>query len=612
MTDKLPMLAIYAAVGLLLALWPLALRPSGAGAGQWPASSAARAQTWLTWLGLIVGLLVGSVLPWWRHAGGFGLTLSVGEAAVLAAIVAVFIAVFLRPASAATSAAGRQAQTALFVLAAGGLSFCTLTYQHGEVLNTAWHHWGAYIGPSELLLAGARIFRDFPPQYGLGPTLLIASACDKACWAGTYYLVGLLTFLYASVTAALALRVAAPVGLAQRALVLLLVLACCFFWTAYPPMLGSPTATPSVNGMRFLPVLALVALLLRADRQGREFPYWIGHLAWSLAALWSFESAFYATCVWWPYFLLLRQAASGAPALSTLLRSVGKLALVLAAWIACFLLGYGLVYQTTPTFMGLFAYIIYPPGALPVNLSGTIWFFASVIALASWVNLQDFRRSGNTASLRHGMALSLLAYATFSYFIGRSHDNNVLNLLPFLLLVLLHAWVRSLGFCRGLAVALLAGLLGWFSVFGWEPWQGGAQARAQAWFDPHWIRAALPGPGPGSDRFPESAQQVLAQTQRLAARPVTVMGPTANPSSTSADAVWSALHAPANLYMFAPAIRREFLRQSAATLRRSGWLVVQTSQPLAAGLVEDFDSVYTRVQEFETAGYLAILYAPTP
>jgi hypothetical protein len=428
-----------------------------------------------------------------------------------------------------------------------------------------------------------------------------------------YYLVGLLTFLFAAVTAMLALSVVAPVGLAQRALVLLLVLACCFFWTAYPPMLGSPTATPSVNGMRFLPVLAMVALLLRADRQGREFPYWIGHLAWGLTSLWSVESAFYATCVWWPYYLLLRQAASGGSPASTLLRSAGHLTGVLLVGVAGFLLGYWLVYRTFPTAMGLFAYIVDPPGALPVNVRGTLWFFVAVMALGTWVNMANFRHHGNTAALRHGMALSLLAYATFSYFIGRSHDNNVLNLLPFLLLVLLHAWARTNGFGRGLSAALLACLLGWFSVFGWEPWRAGAQAVAQPWFDPHWIRAALPGPGPGSDLFPDSAQKVIARTQRLAARPVTVMGPTVNPSSTSADAVWSAIHGPANVYMFAPAIRREFLRQTAGSLRRSGWLVVQISQPLAAGLIEDFDSVYTREQAFELEGYLAILYAaPAP
>ena len=99
-------------------------------------------------------------------------------------------------------------------------------------------------------------------------------------------------------TAFIAARVAGPLGRAPWAVVLLLCLACCFFWDAYPPLVGSPIAYPSVNGMRFLPALALAALVLVADRPGHAagaFPYALGHLAWALCALWSVESAFYAT-----------------------------------------------------------------------------------------------------------------------------------------------------------------------------------------------------------------------------------------------------------------------------------------------------------------------------
>ena len=104
--------------------------------------------------------------------------------------------------------------------------------------------------------------------------------------------------------------------------------------------------------------------------------------------------------------------------------------MLLTALIVCFLGGYWLAYRTWPTAMGVFAYIVSPPGPLPVNYYGTIWFFVAVTGLGAWANLRSFRRKGNTAELRHGMALALLAYSTFSYFLGRSHDNNVLNLLP--------------------------------------------------------------------------------------------------------------------------------------------------------------------------------------
>jgi len=614
MNNKLPFLVLYALCGLLLALWPLVLRRPSDASCTASQPSGASGLTPLSQLGVAAGLVVGSVLPWWRHDWGFAFTLSWGEASVLALLTALCLWTLLRPATPVTGKA-RIPLALAFASAALILSFCTLTFANREVLHTAWHHWGAYIGPTELMLAGARVMHDFPTQYGLGPTALIASVCGRSCWSGTFYVIGLTTFAFSLLIAFIAARVAGPLSRTQWTVVLLLCVACCFFWDAYPPLVASPIATPSVSGMRFLPALALVAFLLVADRPGRrvgKFPYALGHLVWALCALWSVESAFYATCIWWPYYLLLRHDASRGTAVPTLLRGATVLFALLTAWLALFLAGYWLIYQTTPTAMGVFAYIVNPPGPLPVNYSGTIWFFVAVIGLGTWVNLTSFRLQGHTAELRHGMALTLLAYSTFSYFLGRSHDNNVLNLLPFLLLVLLHSWARAPAFGRSLAAGLMAGVLGWLSVFGWGAWNSAARAWAQPWFDAGWIMRAMPGPQGGVDSYPPETQRVIAYTQTLVPGPVTVGGPTANPSTTDAAAVWSALHSPANLYMFAPEVRRDFLYKTAQTLQRSGWLLLWTREPIAMGLVPDFDAAYHRTQSFEMNGYLAIHYAPKP
>lgn len=614
MNNKLPLLVLYALCGLLVALWPLVLRRTGAAFRiVRPASGATAFAPW-SQLGVAAGLAAGSVLPWWRHEGGFALNLSWGEAAVLALLTGSTLYMLARPVT-HSDGKSRHLVTLTFVAVASILSFCTLTFAHREVLQTAWHHWGAYIGPTELMLAGARVMHDFPTQYGLGPTALIAVVCDRSCWNGTFYVVGLTTLAFALLTAWIAARVAGPLGAMQWTAVLLLCVACCFFWNAYPPLVGSPIATPSVSGMRFLPALALVVFILfadRPDRQAAEFPYALGHLAWALCALWSVESAFYATCIWWPYYLLLKHAVPQDAERPSLLRGIVVLILLLTAWLALFLAVYGLVYKTLPTAAGIFAYIVNPPGPLPVNYSGTIWFFLAVIGLGTWINLKSFRLSGHTTELRHGMALILLAYATFSYFLGRSHDNNVLNLLPFLLLVLIDAWARAPAFGRGLAAGLLAGLLGWFSVFGWGAWTSATQAWTQPWFNADWIVRAIPGPQGGRDGYPPETQRVIVHTQTLAPGPVTVGGPMANPSTIDATAVWSALHSPANLYMFAPAVRRDFLYRTAQTLQRSGWLLLWTREPIAMGLLPDFDAVYSRTQSFEMNGYLAIYYTPKP
>lgn len=616
MTSKLPMLVAYALVGLLLALWPLVMRPSPT----LPRNASItvgilKVGKWRLAAGVWFGLLITSVLPWWRHTDSFALTLSWSEAVMFMVLTTACLAGLLwRTVPAPNEARHQYVTTTAFAVLALFFSFSTVSFEHVGVLQMAWHHWGAYIGPTELMLAGARVMRDFPTQYGLGPTALIAYVCGKSCWSGTFYLTGTVTFAFALLTALIAARVVKPASGAQWTTILLLCLVCCFFWDANPVLVGSPMVTPSVNGMRFLPALALTAFLLLFDRTGRtpvQFPYAASHMAWALCALWSVESAFYATCIWWPYYLLLRQEMSADRRLVTLSKSIAILAALLTAWVVCFLGGYWLVYQTMPTGTGIFAYIVNPPGLMAVNYRGTVWFFVAVICLGTSTNLQNFKHSGNSSEFRHGMVLTLLAYSTFSYFLGRSHDNNVLNLLPFLMLVLLNVWSRTSDLLHGLVTGLLAGLLGWLSVFGWNAWTDVIHTRELSWFDANWADRVMPGAGGGPKSFSVATQGVIAQTQAIFPDPVTVAGPTANPSTVDAAAVWSAFHSPANLHMFTPDVRRDFLRRTAQTLQRSGWLLVWKDEPIAVGMVPDFDAVYTRTHSFEMAGYLAIHYIPT-
>jgi hypothetical protein len=604
--DKFPVVIVYALAGLMLAFWPLGLARS-AGSPRVTAhdSGSGSSLTPAILLGVGAALLIGTLLPWWRHEGGFKLTVSPGELASFAALTAAVLAGFMRPQAQLGTSTASRLPGALFALAAVVLCFSTLPYVDVPVLQMAWHHWGVYVGESELLRAGAKVFHDFPPQYGLGPTLLIASVCGKTCWTGAYFAVSFVALAFTCIAGALALRVAAPLTGLQRWLVLLVVIATTTLWNAFPALVASPTATPSSGGMRFLPVLALAALLIRADREGRHFPYWLGHIAWACAAAWSFESAFYASSVWWPLYLLLRQASAPQQRLLPVVRGCFALIGLLMAWIAVFVTVYWLAYRTGPSVPGLFAYLLNPPGALPVNYEGSLWYFIAVIGLVTWVNVRDFQASGNTAAVRRGVVLSLLSYSTFSYFLGRSHDNNVLNVLPFMVLALLHAWARTSGFARAAAAGLLASTIGWLCLFNWSAWQVGVQADAARWFDPHWIRAALPGPS----GFSADTRAVIARAQAEIPDPVTVMGPP-NLASTSSDAVWCALHSSATLYMFTPEVRRQFLGATAATLRRSGWALVQKSEPLATAMVPDFDSVYTRTTQFEMNGYLAIHYEP--
>jgi hypothetical protein len=68
-----------------------------------------------------------------------------------------------------------------------------------------------------------------------------------------------------------------------------------------------------------------------------------------------------------------------------------------------------------------------------------------------------------------------------SYYLGRSHDNNVLNLLPFVVLALTAALAIGVkDVASGFAQVALAGLVAFLATFGFESWDVAARS-GRAW-----------------------------------------------------------------------------------------------------------------------------------
>jgi hypothetical protein len=582
-------------------------------------------------LAVFSGLVIAATLPWWRRSIVGGVNLSWVELIIFIIITTTAILMLqIRGSRLGSSARDRlitTLQIATFVVFASILSFTTGIFNNKEMLLTTWHHWGAYIGPSELLLAGAKLFYDFPAQYGFGPTVLIASVCGQSCWSGMYFIVGLATLLFSLLIAGIALC-SSKQGLYEHGLILLLVIVCCFFWNSYPPNVSSPTITPSVNGLRFLPVLILVAFLLHFDRGEKNQPYVmkLGHMVWAAATIWSIESAFYATFVWWPYYLLRRaeRAKNNKERTIYVLRAIGTLATLLVILVLCFLAGYWYIYKATPSVYGYFAYALNPPGPMPINTKGAVWFFLSVMVLGTLASWYTFRKYGINPAFRRGFLLLLLAYGTFSYFLGRSHDNNILNLSPFLLLVLLHIRVALIpnSWLVGISTALLACLLGWASVFGWMDWRATILSGKTLEFDPAVFRksfsfgnpetaAKLDSRGLGHKinlGNPRDVARAISYIQQNYGEPSAVIDHSMLIASTELGSAWSLAHGPANFAGILPfAIRRDFLQKTADTLKQSGWLVIDKEFP-ANDLLADFDSVYLRTQVLDFGSYYAIRF----
>jgi hypothetical protein len=67
------------------------------------------------------------------------------------------------------------------------------------------------------------------------------------------------------------------------------------------------------------------------------------------------------------------------------------------------------------------------------------------------------------------------------------------------------------------------------------------------------------------------------------------------------------MQSPSNYYFIPAQDRRKFIRLTAATLQRSGWLIVEQNFPMKE-MVTDIDSVYQRTTQLQFGNYYAIHY----
>ena len=95
-----------------------------------------------------------------------------------------------------------------------------------------------------------------------------------------------------------------------------------------------------------------------------------------------------------------------------------------------------------------------------------------------------------------------------------------------------------------------------------------------------------------------------------------------NLTVTDLPSAWSAFHGPANFVYLPPAMRRQFLSNTAQTLRRAGWVVVRRHAPANAsgpdqnkvrlfdpeGLLQDIYHVYRPTQGLDFGNYHAIRF----
>ena len=357
-----------------------------------------------------------------------------------------------------------------FVLYAVLININTAFFTLPELsLGVHFHHWGAYISAAKSLNAGLLIFNDFPSQYGLGPTLIIAMFSSFLGWVeGMFYAIGLMQFLYWMSLSVIALKLVGGVHGNKKILWIFaftITTVGCFFWI--PEVANYSNQAPSLGGTRFLPATFFVAIVLSLNCYSDNITkqkIWLLHAMWALCALWSIESAFYVSLIWWPYYVFIRVPETGSIALKAqnVIESIRQLLLVVAILILVFIFVYWAVYSDLPLLSVYTVFIENIPGSLLIELTGPFYFIVSIFVMSIGGWLYIYPKQSKSREFHNTFLVILLTYAAFSYYIGRSHTYNVLPLIPFFSILLLSTCgLLYPVFVRYFSITLLCMLISW-------------------------------------------------------------------------------------------------------------------------------------------------------
>lgn len=572
--------------------------------------------------GALLGGAVATTLPWWRQQS-FSIEIAFYELSFFSIILTLSTIILSKQSLINKNSWHINALIfTIYSIVLFYLSFTLAAVSDSQVLRTLWHHWGAYIDPTDLAIAGARIFYDIPVQYGMGPTLLIGSFCSSDCWQAAYWVISITSLLFGIGIGAIAFIIGKRSYL-QTGLVLLICLVTCTLWNSYPPNVASPNVTPSTNGLRFLPGVVLVFWILYSEKMVGLIKNLGGHFFWVIGALWSPEALFYVTAIWWPVYLFdfLSIQSAKQLAVERILRALAELLLIAIASFALFCFVYFAVFDVWPVPKYFIAYMLYPPGPLPMNPHGPILFWSFAVLLSAFVSYSVWFRTNNSSRFRQSMTLQLLAFAATSYYLGRSHDNNVLNLLPFIMLVLLDliSYDGKL-FYRLYASTALASLLAWLSIFGWKGWEqsilssglanfGYASINKKLSYDNEKNRHALMEVNSAIN------EEQLIETNNLVSDlygrgdSFVVMDQFFLLQPRYKTQPWCAIESATNFEFFPSPLRREFLKNTASKLNRSGWLIIARDHNINTWL-DDFYSAYVQTDRIDLKYVYAIKFSP--
>lgn len=527
-------------------------------------------------------------LAWWRFAPGAAAPLSLAAfTVVLGCLMVGFSDPWDHPPS-------TLAIPIVIFLVAGFLLQIDLGgYRPGQpILELLAQHWGAFIGPALHLRAGLVPFYDVPLQYGLGPTLVIAAACRETdCWTSTEVVVVIINLANALLILRMALATAVPRGWLWHCAATIVVFAAVFLWTGVPAEGNSLLAVPSVGGIRFLPTMLVASLLFFGHPAAAA-------TALALAVLWSPESAAMSITV----FGLCETARIGL--FRAALRSAGLLAGVYACLVLLHRATFG-VWMDPAAFA---EYVLHVPGPLPIDPFSDALLLVAVLGLGGWLMVHV---SPDPVTARRDRTATFLLFAAASYWLGRSHPNNICNLAPFLVLVAMRALDRPSGDRSLLADVTDFGLAASVAALTMSPWHS-VPYDPRATVDIQAVVAKF-------DSLEPDIERVREQIPNPEGLGIADFGPSYLREPLE-KVVWTPVD-PSSLWIYVPSERRQlYIRRSVARLRRSGWAIFEDDQRF---LLDDLRAGYAVAEQHRFDGapsipgapalhYVAVCFNPRP
>ena len=489
-----------------------------------------------------------------------------------------------------------------------------------EMLGTAMH-WDCYVGPVDLVRQGGYLLWNVPSQYGFLNILLASFMPVKSAWDSVFLLGGICQFSMSWAVFHHLCRNRKP---AEVSVAGLLTIVAIHVIPGY--QLTGSMVYPSVSALRFLWVILMFVILYRLavvpaiDRKRHRV---VIEVCWVFGFLWSVESAYYCTVTLGSYLTAeycsqISVTRKFIRRLSLLVRPLSFLACA-GLFITCFYLirlrhlpDWRAFVEHATSFQQGF-------GALPIDIHGGVLYVLGILSvLAFMLHKCEVRRVRQSV-----FAIMSGTVAVLSYFIGRSHENNISNIYATLFVgLILSYWLfaeSSSIDLRPFVIALLSPILilgignREFYTHLWNTWN----------FQNHHLDPLLPS-------LPKGLEELLTQISSSAGGEIqsslvlvsyddsVVTRIHANSANTSIanQGSWLPVRPAAVLVPLSPVRIRKYIGRWRNEHSQPGWLVYANDKQLFPNVIDailaEVGDSYDLKAELRNDTYTARYYSPKP